>query len=126
MNLTNNGVQSALACSDQRNGSPERQTLCKITESFLASATRALPCWILNCADIRECGQHADARHAHEQPAGGVRLHQYTDRFVENSNLFAQLPPGNEHGPDNQRDVGTVEQQSFNLPIEGQSPYRAG
>src|ERR1700730_14578349 len=43
MNLTNNGVQSALACSDQRNGSPERQTLCKITESFLDSATRALP-----------------------------------------------------------------------------------
>ena len=35
--------QAALACSDQRNGSPERQTLCKITESFLASATRALP-----------------------------------------------------------------------------------
>jgi hypothetical protein len=35
--------QAALAYSDQRNGSPERQTLCKITESFLASATRALP-----------------------------------------------------------------------------------
>ena len=35
--------QAALACADQRNGSPERQTLCKITESFLASATRALP-----------------------------------------------------------------------------------
>src|ERR1700730_15491715 len=35
--------QAALACSDQRNGSPERQTLCRITESFLASATRALP-----------------------------------------------------------------------------------
>src|ERR1700730_10940174 len=34
---------AALGCSDQRNGSPERQTLCKITESFLASATRALP-----------------------------------------------------------------------------------
>ena len=30
-------------CSDQRNGCPERQTLCKITESFLATATRALP-----------------------------------------------------------------------------------
>ena len=35
--------QAALACSDQRNGCPERQTLCRITESFLASATRALP-----------------------------------------------------------------------------------
>jgi hypothetical protein len=35
--------QAALACSDRRNGCPERQALCKITESFLASATRALP-----------------------------------------------------------------------------------
>src|SRR5919206_933781 len=30
-------------CSDQRKGSPDRQMLCKITDSFLASATRALP-----------------------------------------------------------------------------------
>ena len=30
-------------CSGQRNGSPERQILWRITESFLASATRALP-----------------------------------------------------------------------------------
>jgi hypothetical protein len=81
--------------------------------------------WILNCADIRECGQHADARHAHEKPAGGVRLHQCADRLVESNDLLAQLPPGSEHGPNNQRDVGTVEQQHFNLPIEGQSPYRA-
>jgi hypothetical protein len=51
--------------------------------------------WILNCAYKRECGQHADARHAHEQPAGGVRLHQCADRLVENSNLLVQLPPGN-------------------------------
>ena len=43
MNLTNNGVRRRPACSDQRNGCPERQTLCRITESFLASATRALP-----------------------------------------------------------------------------------
>jgi hypothetical protein len=28
----------------------------------------------------------------------------------KNGNLLAQLPLGNEHGPDNQRDVGTVEQ----------------
>jgi hypothetical protein len=35
--------QAALACSDQRNGCPERQILCMITESFLASAARALP-----------------------------------------------------------------------------------
>ena len=42
MNLTNR-CHAALPCSDQRNGFPERQTLCKITESFLASATRALP-----------------------------------------------------------------------------------
>jgi hypothetical protein len=33
----------ATGCSDQRNGSPERHMLCKITESFRASATRALP-----------------------------------------------------------------------------------
>ena len=32
-----------LVCSDQRNGCPERQMLCRITESFLANATRALP-----------------------------------------------------------------------------------
>ena len=38
-----NACQAAFVCSDQRNGCPERQTLCKITESFLASATRALP-----------------------------------------------------------------------------------
>jgi hypothetical protein len=43
MNSYEQWSQAALACSDQRNGSPERQTLCKITESFLATATRALP-----------------------------------------------------------------------------------
>jgi hypothetical protein len=47
-------------------------------------------------------------------------------RFVENSNLLAHLPPGNEHRPDNQGDVGTVKYQSLNLPIERQSPHRAG
>ena len=80
--------------------------------------------WILNCADIRERGQNADARHAHKQPARVVRPHQHTDCL--SSDLLAQLPPGQEHGPDNQRDIGTVEQQSFNLPIEGQSPHRVG
>jgi hypothetical protein len=35
----------------------------------------------------------------------------------DNSNLRAQLPPGN--WPDNQRDIGTVDHQSLNLPIEG-------
>ena len=54
------------------------------------------------------------------------RLHQCADRLVESNDLLPQLPPGNEHRPDNQRDVGTIEQQSFNLPIEGQSPHRAG
>jgi cytochrome d ubiquinol oxidase subunit II len=44
----------------------------------------------------------------------------------ESNDLLPKLPPGNEHRPDNQRDVGTVEQQSFNLPIEGQSRHRAG
>jgi len=44
----------------------------------------------------------------------------------KSNDLLPQLPPGNEHRPDNQRDFGTVEQQSFNLPIEGQSPHRAG
>jgi len=39
--------------------------------------------------------------------------------------LLAQLPPSDEHGPDSERDVGTIEQQSFNFPIEGQSPHRA-
>jgi len=48
-----------------------------------------------------------------------LRLHQCADRLVESIDLLPQLPPGNEHRPDNQRDVGTVEQQSFNLPIEG-------
>ena len=67
----------------------------------------------LDRADIRECGQNADARYAHEQPARVVRPHQHTDCFVESSDLLAQLPPGQEHGPDNQRDIGTVEQQSY-------------
>jgi uncharacterized RDD family membrane protein YckC len=49
--------------------------------------------------------------------ARGARPHQYADRSVENSNLRAQLPPGN--WPDNQRDIGTVDHQSLNLPIEG-------
>jgi hypothetical protein len=35
------------------------------------------------------------------------------------------LPPGDEHGPDNERDVRTIEQQCFNFPIEWQSPHRA-
>ena len=30
-------------CSGQRNGSPDRQMLCRTTDSFRASATRALP-----------------------------------------------------------------------------------
>ena len=34
---------AALACGAQRNGSPDRQTLCRITESLRAKATRALP-----------------------------------------------------------------------------------
>jgi hypothetical protein len=42
------------------------------------------------------------------------------------SNLLAHLPPGNEHGPDNQRDVGTVEQQSFNPSVEWHSSHPAG
>ena len=37
------GGQAAFACSDQRDGSPKRQTLCRITGSFLATATCALP-----------------------------------------------------------------------------------
>jgi len=35
--------QAPAGCADQRNGWPERQMLCKIVQSFLASATRALP-----------------------------------------------------------------------------------
>jgi hypothetical protein len=52
----------------------------------------------------------------------GVTTEQHTDCFGESSDLLAQLPPGQEHGPDNRRDIGTVEQQSFNLPIEGAIP----
>jgi hypothetical protein len=37
------GGQAAFACSDQRDGSPKRQTLRRITGSFLATATCALP-----------------------------------------------------------------------------------
>src|ERR1700741_3934891 len=43
MNFRNKGSQAGFACSGQRNRCPERQMLCRITESFLASATRALP-----------------------------------------------------------------------------------
>jgi hypothetical protein len=35
------------------------------------------------------------------------------------------LPPSNEHGPDNERNVGTIEKQGFNFPIKWQSPHRA-
>src|SRR4051794_18203606 len=35
--------QAPTGCADQRNGSPERQMLCRIVQSFLARATRALP-----------------------------------------------------------------------------------
>jgi hypothetical protein len=35
--------QAPAGCADQRNGSPERQMLWRIVQSFLASATRALP-----------------------------------------------------------------------------------
>jgi hypothetical protein len=35
--------QAAADCANQQNGWPERQMLCKIVQSFLASATRALP-----------------------------------------------------------------------------------
>jgi hypothetical protein len=45
---------------------------------------------------------------------------------LSQDDLLPQLLPGNEHGPDNQRAIGTVEQRSFNLPIEWQSPHRAG
>src|SRR5215471_12621900 len=33
----------AVACGVQRNGSPDRQTLCRITDSLRAKATLALP-----------------------------------------------------------------------------------
>ena len=36
-------AQAVAGSADQRNGSPERQMLCRIVQSFLASATRALP-----------------------------------------------------------------------------------
>ncbi len=35
--------QAAARSVDQRNGWPERQMRCRIVQSFLASATRALP-----------------------------------------------------------------------------------
>jgi hypothetical protein len=35
------------------------------------------------------------------------------------------LPPGNEHGPNNQCDDGMVKHQSFSLSIEWHSPHRA-
>jgi hypothetical protein len=34
---------AAMAGAAQRNGSPDRQTLCRITDSLRAKATRALP-----------------------------------------------------------------------------------
>ena len=81
--------------------------------------------WILNRADIYECGQHTDAGHTHEQPAREVRPHQRADRLVESDNLLTQLPPSDEHRPDNERDVGTIEKQCFNFSIKRQSPHRA-
>jgi hypothetical protein len=34
---------AGVACEDQRNGCPDRHTLCRITANLRASATRALP-----------------------------------------------------------------------------------
>ncbi len=34
---------AAIVCGVQRNGSPDRQTLCRITDNLRAKATRALP-----------------------------------------------------------------------------------
>jgi hypothetical protein len=34
---------AAMVCGAQRNGSPDRQTLCRITDNLRAKATRALP-----------------------------------------------------------------------------------
>ena len=34
---------AAITGADQRNGSPDRQTLCRITDNLRAKATRALP-----------------------------------------------------------------------------------
>jgi hypothetical protein len=73
---------------------------------------------ILNRAYIGENRQHADARHAHEQPAGRIRPHQYPDCLIESRYLLAQLPPSDEHGADNRRDIGTVFQENLNLPIK--------
>ena len=36
-------IDYAVAFGAQRNGSPDRQTLCRITDSLRANATRALP-----------------------------------------------------------------------------------
>jgi hypothetical protein len=60
------------------------------------------------------------------QPARGVRLHQCADRLVESNDLLPQLPPGNEHRPDNQRDLETVEQQSFIRSCQSRSPALSG
>jgi hypothetical protein len=35
------------------------------------------------------------------------------------------LPPSDEHGADNRRDIGAVFQKNFNLPIKSQAPHRA-
>ena len=41
--LTSSMSYAAAVCGAQRNGSPDRQTLCRITDSLRAKATRALP-----------------------------------------------------------------------------------
>ena len=53
-----------------------------------------------------------------------IRLHQYPDCLIESRNLLLQLPPSDEHGADNRRDIGAVFQTNFDLPIKSQASLR--
>ena len=61
-------VHADAGVSAQRNGTPERQMLCKITESFLASAIAVKHLDVRACIAGQQCLDNRQYRH-HASPS---------------------------------------------------------
>jgi hypothetical protein len=98
--------------------------LCRITQSFLASATRALPIpdrFAMACAQSFS----PDAGHTHQKPARRVLLRQRTHRLIEDRNLFAQLTLRRKHGSSDGRQVIMLGEQGLDPSVKRKAAHCA-
>src|SRR5215469_4795018 len=63
---------------------------------------------ILNCADVNQGRERADARHCHQKMAGWIRFDLSAHCFVEHGDLLTQLSPSSKQRPHDQTKVGRI------------------